>query len=259
MIKELLKEKLSNAQRLKLRSHVNRVRAFGSGRNLERLAEIYRTDKTGAHFYTPHYQRHLGKFRLKKINLLEIGVGGYEDPYDGGNSLRMWKRYFPFGRIYSIDIFDKSPLQERRIKIFKGSQVDEEVLSSAVREIGEIDIIIDDGSHVNEHVIKTFEFLFPKLKDGGIYVVEDTQTSYWEDFGGNSEDRRNSDTIMNYFKGLTDSMNNKEFVSPGYKQTYFDKKIVSMHFYHNLIFIFKGDNDEASTRIVNNSPSPLPK
>ena len=57
---------------------------------------------------------------------------------------------------------------------------------------------------------------------------------------------------MNFFKSLTDALNNKEFIKPGYKQSYFDKKIISMHFYHNMIFIYKGDNNEESNRIVNN-------
>ena len=50
---------------------------------------------------------------------------------------------------------------------------------------------------------------------------------------------KNPKTIMNYFKSLTDALNNQEFLIPNYKQNYFDKKIVSMHFYHNLIFIYK--------------------
>ena len=118
--------------------------------------------------------------------------------------------------------------------------------------MGTIDVIIDDGSHINEHVIETFKFLFPKLKDGGIYIVEDTQTSYWTDFGGDSENLNNPNTMMNFFKGLLDSMNNKEFIIPNYQQTYYDKKIVSMHFYHNMIFIYKGNNDEESNIVVNN-------
>ena len=59
-------------------------------------------------------------------------------------------------------------------------------------------------------------------------------------------------TIMNYFKSLTDALNNQEFLIPNYKQNYFDKKIVSMHFYHNIIFIYKGNNDEKSNLVVNN-------
>lgn len=116
-------------------------------------------------------------------------------------------------------------------------------MDSVANRIGEIDIIIDDGSHINEHVIETFKFLFPKLKNGGIYVIEDTQTSYWKDLGGDSENLNNPKTMMNFFKSLIDSLNSKEFETSNQIKSYFDKKIISMHFYHNLIFIYKGNND----------------
>ena len=253
MINEYAKKRLSRSRYRILQNLVNHIRSIGNGNNLNRLGRIYGTDKFIGHFYTPHYMTHLSKFKYKKINLLEIGVGGYEDPDSGGHSLRMWKKYFPFGRIYSIDIHDKSKLQENRIKIFKGSQIDINFLNRITNEIGELDIIIDDGSHINEHVIKTFNILFPKIKDGGIYVIEDTQTSYWAEFGGDSKDLNNSKTMMNYFKSLTDSLNNQEFIIKDYEQTYFDKKIISMHFYHNLIFIYKGNNDEESNIVINHS------
>lgn len=251
-LKKILKAGLSTRSQRKLRNLFNDFKTIGSGSNLGRLAKVYETDKTRGHSYTPHYQLHFRKFKFRRINLLEIGAGGYENPNAGGNSLRMWKRYFPFGKIFSIDIYDKSPLRENRVKIFQGSQVDENFLNKITGEIGGIDIIIDDGSHVNEHVIETFRLLFPKLNDGGIYVVEDTQTSYWEPYGGDSENLNNPKTLMNFFKSFTDSLNNKEFIKPGYTPSYFDKKIISMHFYHNLIFIYKGDNNEESNIIVNN-------
>jgi len=209
----------------KLKSSYNDSRVNTSNENnLDKLGKIYGTDKIGKHFYTQHYSSHFESFRAKEINMLEIGVGGYKKPLKGGKSLRMWKKYFPFGKIFSIDIYDKSPLQEDRIKIFRGSQVDEAFLDEVVKEIGEIDLIIDDGSHINEHVIETFKLLFPKLKDGGIYAIEDTQTSYWEKYGGDSEDLNNPKTMMNFFKSLTDALNNQEFIIPNYKQNYFDKK-----------------------------------
>ena len=49
------------------------------------------------------------------------------------------------------------------------------------------DIIIDDGSHLNRHVVKSFQVLFPLLADDGIYVAEDTQTAYWPGEGGSSD------------------------------------------------------------------------
>ena len=164
----------------------------------------------------------------------------------------MWKKYFPYGNIFSIDIYDKSPIQERKIKIFKGSQVDDFFLNSVLKETGELDLIIDDGSHINEHVIQTFKLLFPKLKKGGIYVIEDTQTSYWKSYGGDSMNLNNPNTMMNFFKSLTDGLNHKEIINPAFKENYYDKNIVSIHFYHNLIFIYKGDNNEESNSVVNN-------
>jgi len=252
MIKDILLKRLSKPARRKLQNIVDDIKAIGLGINLDRIGRIYRTDKVLEHSYTHVYKTHLKKYKFKKINLLEIGVGGYENPIDGGNSLRMWKKYFPFGKIFSIDIYDKSALQENRIKISRGSQVDSDFMNKLADEIGIIDIIIDDGSHINEHVIETFKLLFPKLKDGGIYVVEDTQTSYWSNHGGDSENLNNPKTMMNFFKSLTDSLNNKEFLIPNYEQSYYDKKIISMHFYHNMIFIYKGNNDEESNRVVNN-------
>jgi demethylmacrocin O-methyltransferase len=215
--------------------------------NLTLLGILMGTDKAWwGHYYTPHYAVHFRKFKYKKINLLEIGVGGHDDPNKGGNSLRMWKYYFPFGRIFGIDIFDKSAIEEWRIKTFKGSQIDEAFLQKTINTIGGVDIIVDDGSHINEHVVKSFKLLFPLLKDGGIYVIEDVQTAYWPDYGGGG-----GDSSVSFFKSLTDGLNYREYLMPDYEPSYFDRKITAMHFYHNLIFIKKGNNDEESNLVHN--------
>lgn len=220
--------------------------------NLDKMARIHQTDKFGAHYYTPNYHNHFRQFRWKKIKLLEIGIGGYDNEIIGGHSLRMWKSYFPFAEIFAFDIIDKTKLQEKRIKIFKGSQVDEDFLKKLIEQTGTFDIIVDDGSHLNEHVIKTFQLLFPKVNDGGYYVIEDTQTSYWESYGGTSEDFNDKNTMYYFFKSLIDGLNHEEFDIPNYKKSYFDKHIVAMHFYHNMIFIKKGNNDEPSNFLKNN-------
>lgn len=220
-------------------------------KDLHAIGLKWGTDKVNGHNYAQPYMTHFAQFENKAINLLEIGVGGEADPNVGGHSLRMWKEYFPKGSIFGIDIQEKSKFNEERIRIFRGDQTDAQFLNQVCREIGDIDVIIDDGSHINRHVITTFEILFPKLKDGGVYVIEDTQTSYWKIYGG-CPDVNAKGTMMNYFKALTDCMNNSEFPITGYQKTYYDKKIISMHFYHNMIFIYKGDNAETSNTIVNN-------
>jgi hypothetical protein len=219
-------------------------------KNLRQLALAFGSDKEGLHFFAGHYQRHFEHLRRCSVNLLEIGIGGFQNPQKGGNSLRMWKAYFPKGRIFGLDIFDKSPHDEGRIKTFKGSQVDEEFLKKVVNEIGELDIIVDDGSHQNEHVIQTFKILFPFLKPYGIYVIEDLQTSYWDEVWGEkwggSSDLKAPHTSMNFLKGLVDGLNYEEFTIGQYNPSYFDRNIIAIHFYHNIAFIMKGENNEGS-------------
>ena len=224
-------------------------------KHLSKLALLYGTDKQIGHHYIQHYQRHFEPLRRKELNILEIGIGGYIQTKAGGNSLRMWKAYFPKSRIFGIDIYDKKHHDEKRIKTFQGSQADTDFLKRVVDEIGRVDIIIDDGSHHNDHVITSFKFLFPLLADKGIYVVEDTQTSYWGskvqdmDYGGSS-DLTAPHTSMNYLKSLVDGLNHEEFIMDDYVPTYFDKHITAMHFYHNLVFIYKGHNNEGSNVIA---------
>ncbi|MDJ0691820.1 MAG: hypothetical protein QNJ41_25375 [Xenococcaceae cyanobacterium MO_188.B32] len=240
------KQKLKKFQALKFRGLQGFIYQILFGSNLKVLSLIYNSDKWGTHWYAKHYETHLAHLRKKKLNILEIGIGGYKDPQDGGGSLRMWRTYFPKSRIFGIDIEDKSCHDERRIKTFKCSQVDDDALEKVLEEIGQIDIVIDDGSHINEHIIHTFKFLFPKLSENGIYVIEDLQTSYWQSFGGSSDNLNRSDTAMGFLKQLTDGLNYAEYRLKNYEPTYFDKNIVAIHFYHNIVFIQKGLNNEDS-------------
>lgn len=224
--------------------------SFLYGNNISSLAKAFGSDKEGGHFYAKHYQSHFQSLRLKKINLLEIGVGGYEDPKQGGESLRMWKAFFRRGNIFGVDIYDKTYHNEKRITTFKGSQVDSDFLKKIKEEMGTVDIIIDDGSHFNDHVITTFKILFPLLGPNGIYVIEDLQTSYWGRFSDDVTENASMHveplTSMNFLKPLVDGLNYEEFMVDGYTPTYFDENITSIHFYHNLVFIYKGKNNEGS-------------
>jgi hypothetical protein len=226
------------SQRFRGLQHIAFRTLFGS--NLKALAFSYGTDKWTTHNYVDVYGPLLAPLRKKRLNLLEIGVGGYEDPLAGGGSLRMWRTYFAKSHIYAIDINDKSPHDERRITTFQGSQDDEAFLNKVADRIGRIDLIIDDGSHVCRHVITSFEVLFPRLAPGGIYVVEDTQTSYWEGFGG-SVDLDHPGTTMNYFRRLIDSVNLREIqqVKPEYTPAPIERSVAAIGFFEKMIVIRK--------------------
>jgi hypothetical protein len=228
-----------------LTEHSTDQRAGGDRPSLQSLATLHGTDKEGAHFYARWYERFLSHLRDRPITLLEIGVGGYEDPNAGGESLRMWKEYFPNGRIVAIDVYDKEALVEDRIEIVQGSQDDPEFLEGVGNEYGPFDVIVDDGSHLSPHVIASFKHLFAHLTADGIYVIEDLQTSYWPQFGG-SHDLDDPATSMSFLKQLVDGVNHVEWDVVGYEPTMTDRHIESVTFVHNMAFIQRGANDEPS-------------
>ncbi len=244
-LRNWLKKHTSLEQRNHLKALALRHRFINRflGSDLVTLAILHQTDKWRPHDYAMHYQQHFQPLRHLPLNLLEIGVGGYDDPTQGGNSLRMWKNYFPRANIYAIDLHDKSALQEPRIRIFQGSQADPDFLKRVAGEIGRLDIIIDDGSHINEHVISTFQILFPLLAENGIYAMEDLGTAYVPRLGG-SLDLNCQTTSIAMCKRLIDGLNWRKI--PDYQATYFDRHIIALHYYTTLAVIYKGVNEPRS-------------
>lgn len=206
------------------------------GCSLNLLAALCGTDKYGAHDYTPVYQELMSRHRGRPVRLLEIGVGGYEGG-SGGESLQMWAAYFPKGHVYGIDPYDKTALSGGRIKVLQCSQTDHRCLTEIGEACGPFDFIIDDGSHVNSHQVESFGILWRFIKDGGAYIIEDVQTSYWPAYGGGHVGSSGyAQSCMSYFKGMTDSVNSPEFLEPAGQ---LDPTIGGIAFHHNLIVITK--------------------
>jgi hypothetical protein len=129
----------------------------------------YGTDKVDLN-YTPFYVSHFRNIRNEIKSVLEIGISG-------GNSLRVWRDYFPNALIYGIDCDNKYIFNEERIKTFKADQSNREHLVPLMRQIGEVDIIIDDGGHTMQQQQISLGCLFPFVKGGGYYIIEDLSTS----------------------------------------------------------------------------------
>lgn len=217
---------------------VSSTLSFMRSSDLAFLAKLHGTDKL-AHGYIPRYHTLLRHLRRRRFNLLEIGIGGYEGYTVGGESLRMWKAYFPYAQIHGLDIADRSAVKESRITPWLGSQVDAELLRRIDSHAGGFEVIIDDGSHRSEHIIRSFQILFPLLKQGGVYFVEDVQTSYWPEYGGKAAAHDSSDqTTMGFFKNLADRLNVEEYKFD-YPPSPFDGFVDSVSFWHNLIAVKK--------------------
>lgn len=118
--------------------------------------------------YFDAYERHLGRFIGRPVALAEIGI------FSGG-SLEMWSAYFGEGlSLYGVDIAPETKVYENaRTRIFIGDQGDPAFWARFNAEVKGLDVLIDDGSHLPEHQISTFEEMFPRLNPGGVFLCED--------------------------------------------------------------------------------------
>ena len=214
---------------------------------LNQLAIKYNTDKNSLiHNYCVKYEKYLPFKREDNIKLLEIGV-----LY--GGSLSTWGDYFSNASIIGIDINpDCKNYEKDNIKIEIGSQIDEIFLKKVIEKYGPFDMILDDGSHLQSHVIKSFEILFPHVKNQGVYIIEDTCCSYWNAYEGGIN---KIDTSVEYFKRLVDDVNFRghySTISPNVarREDYLIQKVIdsqenirvdieSINFMNSIILITK--------------------
>lgn len=146
--------------------------------SLTELAQRYNTDKF-EHEYCGYYEKHLpNATEMGHGILFEIGIAT-------GASLRMWRDYYPNAFIVGIDNNpDVSDIPQDGFHIIFGDATREEDIKS---NISTAEIIIDDGSHMAKDVLSSFEILWPMLKSGGWYIIEDLGCIFTEGFGGDEK------------------------------------------------------------------------
>jgi len=166
---------------------------------LDELAIKYKADKSSRyHNYASKYDKILTPYKDIFTSILEIGVAQ-------GQSVRMWTDYFPKAKIHGADIDKASEICEafsNRIKFHLLDQRDAAQLKN-LEPYSPFDLIIDDGNHFWMEQILTFKILFPYVRKGGIYIIEDTTTSYWKEY------RNHPISTIEYFKTLIDEINFK--------------------------------------------------
>jgi hypothetical protein len=150
----------------------NTISNSGELETLDTIFNKYNTDKnTSFHNYTRQYNTLFKDFRDKPIKYLEIGV------FNGGSIKAVREVFFNAKCILGLDIDDRCKIYEdnkNNVFIEIGDATDDKFIKTITEKYGVFDIILDDGSHNNKDVIKTFELLFPLLNDNGLYIVEDT-------------------------------------------------------------------------------------
>jgi len=208
---------------------------------LEDIATQEGTDKCrDKHYYTKWYDFYFSSIRNDCLNILEIGVLR-------GESLNMWRKYFNNSTIYGIEK-NKNYITNKKIfdefKIFIGDQTDNHFLNKVCNKVPiGFDIIIDDGSHITNDQVETFEYLFDKLNPGGIYVIEDLHTSYNGKF-----QKEPKISAVNYLKDKIDNINYQgrfkfnnfeHLVRESENISKYERLISGMSFHAGICFIFK--------------------
>lgn len=162
-------------------------------KKLIEIAKKYQSTKSYMEYFDL-YEKFLNKYHNSNIKILEIGVFN-------GDSLKIWREYFSKAIICGFDIEDKK-ISIPGVDIFIGDQTDHIFLSNLIYKYKNFDIIIDDGSHVSKHITKSFNFLFDYLNLGGLYIIEDLQTSYFPRYGGSRVNLNKQNTSINFIKKL---------------------------------------------------------
>jgi hypothetical protein len=129
------------------------------------------TEGAGMHkwiHYLDVYHRHLQRFVGTEVNVLEIGIAS-------GGSLGMWKEYFGArSRIYGMDIEPGCKMfEDGQTRVFVGDQSSRAFWRQVREQVPRIDILIDDGAHLPEHMIVTLEEVLPAMPPGSVYICED--------------------------------------------------------------------------------------
>lgn len=182
--------------------------------------------------YFEIYDRYFSKYINNEVVILEIGVSQ-------GGSIELWQKFFGNKlKYYGIDINPRCiELESENVKIFIGSQEDKKFLTEVKSKIPDLDILIDDGGHTMKQQVKSFEILFSKIKNNGIYLCEDNHSSYWFEYGGGM---KRKGTYIEYIKNLVDVMHlwyagKNTFI----KNHELKQDIYSIHFYDSIVVIEK--------------------
>ena|SRR5688572_16745625 len=189
--------------------------------------------------YFDIYERYFSGYRGTSVNLLEVGVSH-------GGSLQIWREYFgKDANIFAIDINPEcKKFEDEKTSIYIGSQEDEKFLKKVIDALPQLDILIDDGGHTMNQQLVSFKNLFPVVKDGGIYLIEDTHTSYWGEYHGGYKKKS---SFIEFSKGLVDQMyawhiDNDKLVPVNYHT----ENINSISFYDSVVVFEKRNRQEPS-------------
>lgn len=161
-------------KRVRLRT---RIRDFANQLRRDKLTKLcnkYGTDKgdtvAGCHGYAAIYHSFFKDLRDKEMSVCEIGL--CRTSTTKVPSLTVWRNYFSRAKLFGFDIDDFSTVKIPNCTIVRGDSSSREDLRK-LGDLGPFDIVIEDASHASHHQQITLAALFPFVKSGGLFCIED--------------------------------------------------------------------------------------
>ena len=220
-----------------------RLKNLGSNRALEEIFEQNegRLIHKWMHYFDI-YERHFAPFRRRSPRILEIGVSH-------GGSLDLWSNWFGQGaQIIGVDIDPRAATLTRPgVEVVIGDQGDSAFLDALATDHGPFDIVIDDGSHQPAHQILTLQRLWPAMRPGGVFLVEDLHSNYWPEYNG---ELLRSDTFIEFVKPLIDDLHAFHSRTSGFQPTEWTRTLGGIHVYDSIIVLDRVDRDEPFHRMT---------
>ena len=150
--------------------------------------KIYDSWKKSKYYSVKHgnyfeiYEELFSEYIGKKITFVEVGILS-------GGSLFMWRDYFgENARIIGVELNPVAKKWEKHgFEIFIGDQGSPKFWNDFFKKVGNVDVILDDGSHTYHDQIITLKESIPFINNGGKMVTEDTHSSY----------QKNTDILLN--------------------------------------------------------------
>jgi len=197
---------------------------MNSRETLHELGLKHGTNKSFRHGFLHFYPMYMEHLRDVPIDLLELGIGKV------AGSAKMWDEYFTHATSHftvidwDFERLKRGPYSDRWTKL-QADTTDRKKMDILVEQCGPFNFIIDDCVHAPGVQVKTFKTLWPYLKPGGVYFLEDIGKSYLRTPGKYS-----------IHKFLTEKLH--EFV-PEPRHQPGPTDIQFMHFYSHIVIVGK--------------------
>ena len=214
-------------------NYIFNTELISKNNSLDELADKYGTDKGGdvnknvskkkeLNNYTPLYQKFFSKDKNNYRLVFELGIGSnnLDTPSNMGSngkpgaSLYMWQEYFPNAEIFGADVDKRILFNENRIKTYFVDQYSTESIKKMWVEIdrNNFDLIIDDGIHDYKGNVNFFENSIQYLKKGGLYIIEDVNNIYVENFRKYFSNLNYDVEIIDYYHKLRQYMKSRRII-----------------------------------------------